>query len=229
MSEETNEQSTTDEQQQEQRLYEELKKIREAQMAAQRERIAAARRAAERQQMIEEMPRRQIAVIAAVDAQGGFAKDGKIPWHYPEDLRWFKMITKDSPCLMGKNTYEDINARLGPKAAESVLPNRRCFVLSSSLGSISNATIVKGVLDCENYMPDDEGDKTIFVIGGERLFTEGISRANTVYLTVINKQFQCDQFFPVRYLEERFYVDKMYKNEKSPDVRFTIWKRKQEV
>jgi dihydrofolate reductase len=49
-----------------------------------------------------------VNIIVAVDDAGGFGKDGKIPWHFPEDFKRFKEITKDSVCVMGRNTYEDM-------------------------------------------------------------------------------------------------------------------------
>ena len=208
-------------------MYEELLKQQAAHREEQRERVAAARRAAERQQAIDEMPRRHVAVIAAVDDHGGFSKNGEIPWYYPDDFKWFKQATANQLCLMGRLTYEDICKRRGDAAKDEVLPNRKSFVMSHSLTELNNATVVTGVLDVESHLGDDDLDKTLFVIGGERLFVEGITRANTVYLTVINKDFSCDKFFPLTYLQERFTIDKMYKCQTSPDLRFLIWKRKQ--
>ena len=51
---------------------------------------------------------RPMSIIIAVDSDGGFGKDGKIPWNFPEDLKHFQKITKDGICIMGRNTYEDM-------------------------------------------------------------------------------------------------------------------------
>jgi dihydrofolate reductase len=168
--------------------------------------------------------RRPISLIAAVDLDGGYAKAGKIPWYYSEDFKWFKFRTANAICVMGRTTYEDINERLGEKAKESVLPGRTCFVVSSTLESVDNATVVKSLLDIEQHL--ELGDlRELCVIGGGRLFGEAVGIANLAYITVINKEHQCDAFFPVKQLMKNFKVSQTFKG-KEVDLRYTIWHRK---
>lgn len=143
------------------------------------------------------------AVIAAVDAHRGFAKDGQIPWYHKEDFLWFKERTMDHACVMGRNTYDDINARLGEKAKDSVLPGRDCYVVSRTLDSLPNATVVRSISEVALKVATDY-NKPIFIIGGELLFREGVAMAKTVYLTVINDTYNCDKFFPVEYVLKHF-------------------------
>ncbi|TFG95326.1 hypothetical protein E4H12_13495, partial [Candidatus Thorarchaeota archaeon] len=82
----------------------------------QAERVKNARQHAEHQVAIDQRQHRQYVIVAAVDQGGGFAKDGKMPWHYPADLKWFNRKTKGQICVMGRHTYKDINERLGEKA-----------------------------------------------------------------------------------------------------------------
>ncbi len=184
--------------------------------------------------------RRETIVIAAVDANRGFSKDGKIPWHHPEDFRWFRTRTEGQICIMGRKTYEDINARqLKPKVHvvhgnqttmgrydDQVLPGRTCFVVSDTLKDIANATVVKSIYDVETHLPNDD-DRPQFIIGGEKLFLEGISMASLVLLTIVNDNFECDKFFPVEYLMKHFDVMQMFKVNTTNDLRFTVWQRKQ--
>ena len=168
--------------------------------------------------------RRPISLIAAVDIDGGYAKAGKIPWYYSEDFKWFKFRTEKSICVMGRTTYEDINARLGDKAKESVLPGRTCFVVSNTLESVPNATVVKSMMHIEQHL--QEGDlRELCVIGGGRLFGEAVGIANHAYITVINKEHQCDAFFPIKQLLKNFKVSQTFKG-KEVDLRYTIWHRK---
>lgn len=199
----------------------------ERQREEQRQRVQTARRHAEHQQAIDEEPRLQYAIIVAVDLHGGFAKDGQIPWHFPQDLKWFKKRTKGNICVMGRKTYEDINQRLGDKAKSSALPGRRCFVLSTTLETLPNATVIKTLGEISLHLSDEEREKTIFIIGGNRLFMEGIALAHLAYVTIINNEYGCDKHFPTNYLMEHFYKDKVYKHESAPECRFTVWKRSQ--
>lgn len=168
-------------------------------------------------------PRRLMSVIAAVDLDGGYAKDGVIPWFYSEDLKWFKNRTEGTVCVMGRVTYEDICKRLGDKSLESVLPNRQCFVLSSTLKDIKNATVISRLSDVQDILGFDD-PREITVIGGGRLFREAISLADLVFLTVINKTHECDSYFPVKYVTQNFTNTKIFKGT-DDELRYTVWQR----
>lgn len=202
-----------------------LKEYARKMQEQQYQRVQAARQHAEHQVAIDQRVRRQYVIIAAVDVNGGFAKDGKIPWNYPADLKWFSKKTKGQICIMGRHTYEDINERLGDKAKKSVLPGRRCFVLSSTLKELPNATVVDSLLNIEMHLTEGDDEKVICIIGGGKLFIEGIAIASHVYLTLINKDYQCDQFFPYEYLTKHFMKDKMFKHNDTDELRFTVWAR----
>lgn len=234
MSDQNDEQKLSDEEIQ-RRVIEELRRRQAEERArhqqAQQEllkKVNLARQVAQlRQQWIDEEPRPKYAVIAAVDLQGGFAKNGEIPWHFPTDLKWFANRTRGHVCVMGRTTYEDINKRLGEKAEKSVLPGRKCFVVSTTLEELPNATVVKSLGDVGNYLSDGDVDKTIFIIGGERLFVEGISIAEQVILTIVNSEYNCDKFFPVWYVQQHFETSQVFMKEDAPELRFVIWKRKE--
>lgn len=177
------------------------------------------------QREIDLHPRRMFSVIAAVDLDGGFAKAGQIPWHYSEDFKWFKNRTDGAICVMGKNAYVDINARLGEKAVESVLPGRTCFVVSTTLDAVPNATVIRSLTDLNQHLtPDDM--REVHIIGGGQLFSEGISKADVAYITVVNDTHECDAWFPVKYLQDHFIVQTIYKGQEEK-LRFIVYKRKQ--
>lgn len=161
--------------------------------------------------------------IVAVDADGGYAKNGVIPWHYPEDLKWFKAATDGSACVMGKNTYLDLCKRLGDKAFPSVLPNRQCFVISSTLEPVENAAVIRSLDEVAVKLDVTEPTK-VFIIGGGELYRKTLGLVDHVYVTIINKTHDCDQFFPVDSLPKMFYCSKTYKG-KVPELVYTIWSR----
>lgn len=185
-------------------------------------------RAAQAQFELDHAPKREMAMIACVDNQRGFAKDGQIPWHYPQDFKWFQKHTKGNVCVMGRTTYEDIVERLGDKAKENALPGRKCLVVSSSLDQdkITNATVVPTPFNVEGVLDEQDVDKTVFFIGGERIFWQCIAIVDTVYLTVINKDYECDKFFPVEYLQQHFDMSQKFKHQDAPDLIFLVYRRK---
>lgn len=148
-------------------------------------------------------------IIVATDLTGGFAKDGKIPWYYKEDFKHFKKVTDGNICIMGKYTYEDIAARREIKDGEQVLPGRECYVVTSSVDEVKGATCIKKLDEIFTKIDYDE-KRELFVIGGERLFTEALSGTNKVYMTIINKDYECDKRFPVEYVAKKFGISATY-------------------
>ena len=212
-----------------QKAYEEAIRRAQAEQLEQQLVIAKMQRdAAERQALIDSAPRQKYAIIAAVDAEGGFGKDGKIPWYYPEDFRWFQSQTKGNICVMGKATYVEINEKNGEKGATSVLPDRKCFVISSTLdqADVPNATVVSDLYAVDTLLSDEDIEKTVFYIGGEQVFTQALSRADRVLITAINATHGCDRFFPTHSLDKLFRVNKVYKSEHTNDLRFVEYIRR---
>lgn len=159
-----------------------------------------------------------INLIAAVDEEFGFGKDGKIPWHFPEDFKFFKEKTKGHVCIMGRKTFDDL---LTYAKGKPVLSGRQCIVVTSTkleLGlrpnamSISemkewtynNVHEVATVSDALNISRNMPGD--VFFIGGERIFESGLNMADCVYLTTIPGKYGCDRFFPYEKLRNNFQI-----------------------
>lgn len=199
----------------------------EQHQAAMRAQMEADRWARITQQLINKSPRQQYACIVAVDLCGGFSKDGKIPWNYTADFKWFQQKTEGHICVMGRATYDDLVNHLGSKGDESILPGRKCFVVTSSPLPKDNAIAVKSISEVDKHLTfEDAENKTVFFIGGERIYSEGIAKANTLYITVVNKEVDADRFFPTNYTLKHFNMEQQFVNDKTPDLRFTIWKRK---
>ena len=124
----------------------------------------------------------KLALIAAVGHRRAIGRDGKLPWHIPEDLKRFKRLTTGHAVLMGRGTWESLGRPL---------PGRRNVVLSSSP--------VPGI---ESYASLDESLRAlasaerVFVIGGGTLYAQLIDRADELYLTLVDRDVEADTFFP---------------------------------
>lgn len=128
-----------------------------------------------------------IRLIAAVDRKFGIAKHGGQPWHIPEDEAYFSRQTKSfgGKVLMGSTTLSVMG---------KPLQGRTNYVLSRSL---KDSEGVKVVTDLEKFIKDAQ-DEDIWVIGGASIFKQVIDlgAADELYLTHIDADFNCDQFFP---------------------------------
>lgn len=163
-----------------------------------------------------------MAIIVAVDEAGGFGKDGKIPWHNKEDFKHFKDTTMGHPCIMGRKTYEDMRAYQSKKTDEEIteiLPGRKSFVVTrNSDFSAPGATVVSGIREAVEQLEENE---TVFILGGERLYIEALSWATTIYMTIMDGDYHCDKFFPVKALDKFTIVD----GKRGDGLKFVTYRR----
>lgn len=157
-----------------------------------------------------------LEIIVAVDSEGGFGKDGKIPWKCKEDLAHFASISKEiGVCVMGKHTYLDLREMRGSAKGtvkkikkKGILADRQTFVVSSTLKQedVIGATVVPDIRAVLNrYLNTNQ---RIAICGGEKLYVEAIASATTVHMTVMDKSYKCNRFFPVNYLANTFTINK---------------------
>jgi dihydrofolate reductase len=111
-------------------------------------------------------------------------RDGTLPWHLPEDLKFFKRTTLDHPILMGRKTFDSL---------PGILPRRRHIVLSRTLTEAPQGAELISSLD-ELSALDIQGD--IFVIGGAQIFEALLPRCSELYLTYIYQAHEGDTFLP---------------------------------
>lgn len=169
---------------------------------------------------------RSVNIIVAVDESGGFGKAGKIPWIdepvAKTDLKRFKQLTANGVCIMGRNTYEDIAKIRGN--SDPILPNRKSYVVSKTIGDIVGATVVSDLREAVERETSFDGteNKKIFVIGGEKLFIEALPWTSHIYMTIVNGHYDCDRFFPFESLVKNF---KIVSGNKEPDHYFVTYQR----
>lgn len=130
-----------------------------------------------------------LSFIAALDKARAIGFGGTMPWHLPDDLKFFKRITMGKPMLMGRKTWETLRG---------VLPGRPHLVVSSRPieplpAGVQHFTSLEKALEALKSYPTDEG----FVIGGGVLFEELLPLANRLYLTQLHTRVpKADTFFP---------------------------------
>lgn len=129
-----------------------------------------------------------ISIIAAIDSQRGLGKDNKLLWHIPEDLKRFKELTTGHPVIMGRKTFESIGR---------VLPNRTNIVVTQNPDfSFEGVKAVSSIDEAIEEAGRALGSEEIFVIGGGQIYAQAISKADRLYLTLVEGDFGADVFFP---------------------------------
>lgn len=154
-------------------------------------------------------------IIAAISKNRVIAKDSKIPWYLPEDLKLFKAITQKHLVLMGRKTFES----LGNKPLE----NRENIVLSKNIKSTSGVTVLNDFQQSLQKLQATQ-DKEKFIIGGGEIYTLFLPHVKKIYLSVVQAEFEGDVFFPK--FESNFKLEKEERNnsDKLPFV-FQTWVR----
>lgn len=172
-----------------------------------------------------------LSLIVAVDEEGGFGKDGKIPWFFPEDLKHFQTTTTPGVCIMGRKTYSDMFEMIQTKRKDPegqiddpILKNRESYVVTSNPDfEAHGATAVAGIHQAIQCLKIGD-DREIFVIGGERMYIEALAFTQTIYMTVVKgKSYDCDRFFPIQVLNKSFEI---VDGSETDNLYFTKYQRK---
>ena len=122
-----------------------------------------------------------ISIIVAYANGRVIGKDGKIPWHLPDDIQHFKRITSGHIVVMGRKTFESIGRPL---------PQRRNIVLTSS------TTLAPPGVEVVHHKDDVLALDDVFIIGGESIYRQFLEVAQRLYITEISLEIDGDAFFP---------------------------------
>ena len=131
-----------------------------------------------------------INIIVAIGEGNRVIGDrGKLPWHIPEDLKRFRKTTAGHPIIMGKKTFLSIGR---------ALPGRTNIVLSDAPWNDApdGIVIARSLEDALEKARNAPGNEEVFVIGGGMVYTQALSHADRLYLTLVHAHFDGDAFFP---------------------------------
>ena len=111
--------------------------------------------------------------------------NNQLPWHLPADLAHFKKSTLNKPILMGRKTYESIGRPL---------PGRQNIVLTRNKDlKIDGVTVVNSL---EEAIESLKCATELMVIGGSTLYELTLPRAQRMYLSYVDGEFEGDAWFP---------------------------------
>lgn len=127
-----------------------------------------------------------ISLMVAHDPNHVIGRNNQLPWHIPEDLAYFKKHTIGKGIVMGRNTYESIGRPL---------PKRRNIVVSRQEDlTIEGVDVVHSIEDAVKLA--EEVHQEVMVIGGQQIFKSILPKADRLYITLIQDEFEGDTYFP---------------------------------
>ncbi len=163
--------------------------------------------------------RTTISIIVAIAQNNAIGLNNDLLWHISNDLKRFKKITAGHTVMMGKRTLESLPS--GP------LPKRRNIILSDipndQFEGCESANSIAEALQ----LVDNEQE--IFIIGGGSIYRQFLPLADKLYLTIVEKDFEADTFFPEIPFDQWELIEKeIVNNDPQNDFtyRFETYKRK---
>ncbi len=129
-----------------------------------------------------------ISVIVAVADNGVIGRNNALPWHLPEDLRYFKRVTMGKPIVMGRKTFESIGRPL---------PGRTNIVISRDPAFAAAGVEAATSLDAALQLAESAaGVREVVVIGGAEIYALAIPRADRLYVTRVHAEPEGDALLP---------------------------------
>ena len=124
--------------------------------------------------------------IAAMSLNRIIGAGNRIPWHLPDDFRWFKRMTTGHVIVMGRKTFESIG---------KPLPNRTTLVLTRSSTPLPGVRTISELGQVDARDPELAG-REIFICGGAQLYELALPLCSDLYLTLVQREVEGDTFFP---------------------------------
>ena len=151
----------------------------------------------------------KLSLIVALSTNRVIGKDNQMPWHLSADLKRFKAITWGKPILMGRKTHESIGRPL---------PGRNNIVLTSDPAYRAEGCAIAHSL--AEALDIAGAAEELMIIGGASLYQRFLPEAGRLYLTLIEREFDGDTYFPPYSMEDWRVVDSETVSD-DPSVDFT--------
>ena len=128
--------------------------------------------------------------IAAMSLNRVIGAGNQIPWHLPDDFKWFKAMTTGQIIVMGRKTFESIG---------QPLPNRETVVLSRSQFQFPGVRTISDL----SQLDLAKEPRQVFICGGAQIYEQALPLCAELYLTLVKREITGgDTFFPP--FEDRF-------------------------
>lgn len=130
-----------------------------------------------------------LSLIVAADENNAIGVNNTLPWHLPEDLKFFKRTTLGKPVIMGRKTYESLG---------KPLPGRLNIVLTrGSKPELPEGVVLLHTLEEAVKYAEVQGAEEAMVLGGGEIFRQAAGMVDRMYITRVHAKIAgADTFFP---------------------------------
>lgn len=155
-----------------------------------------------------------VSLIVAIGLDNLIGKDNALPWHYKEDMEYFKKMTMGKKVIMGEETFKSILSYI-----KKPLPGRTSVIATLTDYSYPG---IESTNDIIGYLQNIPKEEEIFIIGGKIIYDLTLEIADRLYITHVNKKYEGNVFF-----KEIDYTNyNVISKKNSGDLTFAIYERK---
>ncbi|MDP3941785.1 MAG: dihydrofolate reductase [bacterium] len=156
-----------------------------------------------------------ISIIAAIGKNRELGKNNALLWNIPGELPRFKRITTGHPIIMGRKTFASIGRPL-PNRTNIIITRNKELGIVNNEGVIIVNSLEQAIEEAKKHLhdfspPSPQSEQSsdvpspksgeglqgeIFIIGGGQIFEQALPMTDKIYLTLVDKEFDADTFFP---------------------------------
>lgn len=154
-----------------------------------------------------------VNLIVAIGKDNLIGKGNLLPWHYKEDMKYFKDCTMDKKVIMGELTFKSIISYINKP-----LPGRTSIIATLTDYTYPGIEVTNDII---KYLTEFPKDDDIFIIGGKVIYDLTLDFADRLYITHINKNYDGDVYFKnIDYSKYNLISEKI-----NGDLNFSIYER----
>ena len=128
-----------------------------------------------------------ISHLVAASENNVIGKNNQLPWHLPNDFKYFKNKTWGMPVIMGRKTFESM---------EKDLPGRINIIVTANTDWKRDNVVTAKSIDDAIEKAKETDCKEVFIIGGGEIFKQTLEMANRLYITRVHTNIDGDVFYP---------------------------------
>lgn len=162
-----------------------------------------------------------LSLIVAMAENRCIGIENRLPWHLPEDLKFFKRTTLGKPIIMGRKTFDSIGKPLPGRINIVVTRNDAWEYEGVKVANTLDAAIEEARQVCDANDIDEA-----VIIGGEQIYRLALECVNCLYITRVKAVVEGDAFFPEFNQSEWRIADKSehFSDERNPyDYTVECW------
>lgn len=115
-----------------------------------------------------------LTIVVAMNNMRVIGVNNQLPWHIPEDLKYFKQVTFGKPVIMGRKTFDSIGR---------ALPGRKNIVISRDSNWSHPGVTVYNSLNAA--IIDNQDFPELCIIGGGEIFKQALPLCQKMHITIV--------------------------------------------